>query len=528
VGAGLAQYAFGAPATTVASPYGPLGAFDANGISLPPGFTSRQIARNGQAVPGTGYVWHSVSDGAGTFASLAPGGAPDGGWYFVSNSELDGGAGGCSAVRFNSSGNIIGAQRVLSGTSRNCSGGPTPWGTWLSCEEVPAGTVWEVDPTATNPPVQHPALGTFNHEAACVDPVRQHVYLTEDMTDGCLYRFTPTAYPDLSAGKLEVAFVAGDNSVTWQELLDPDGAPIPTRHQRPTATRFNGGEGMWYDEGKVYFTTKGDRKVWIYDAATSKIEVLYDLALANSDTPMREVDNTVVSKSGDLFICEDGDNFEICLITPDRYVSAFLRLDPAVHGAPGSNETSGAAFDPTGTRLYFAAQRSFGAGAIYEVSGPFRVSRPAPPLKPGGTTTTPTTQTTQTSPATTASAPPPAPGPQPAADRTRPVVRVRSLVSALSMRSFLQRGLSIQLDLDELAGVEVVLRAPGFGVLGRQRTTVAVRGLVRLRVRVSRAELRRRLRRRRRTLRAELTAVVTDASGNRTTIRRTVRVTPPR
>ena len=43
-------------------------------------------------------------------------------------------------------------------------------------------------------------------------------------------------------------------------------------------TRFNGGEGIWYDGGVLYFTTKGDKRVWAYDARTELLEVLYDRA----------------------------------------------------------------------------------------------------------------------------------------------------------------------------------------------------------------------------------------------------------
>ncbi len=44
--------------------YGALQAADANGIQLPAGFTSRVVARSGQTVAGSGYVWHAAPDGA--------------------------------------------------------------------------------------------------------------------------------------------------------------------------------------------------------------------------------------------------------------------------------------------------------------------------------------------------------------------------------------------------------------------------------------------------------------------------------
>jgi len=190
-------------------PYGPLQPADANGIMLPQGFSSRVVAQGRLPVTGTDYIWHDFSDGAATFAT------PDGGWILVNNSETDAGAGGgASAIRFAADGSIADAYRVLGGTSSNCAGGPTPWGTWLSCEEQDDGQVWECDPTGSKPAVARPALGLFSHEAAAVDPVHQHVYLTEDQGDGGLYRFTPDAYPDLAKGRLEVAVVAADGRVT--------------------------------------------------------------------------------------------------------------------------------------------------------------------------------------------------------------------------------------------------------------------------------------------------------------------------
>ena len=358
------------PATPGPGPYGPLGAADANGIALPPGFTSREIARGGALVAGTAYPWHWFTDGQATFP------APGGGWVLVANSEVPSATGGgASSISFNKHGKITGARRILAGTSMNCAGGPTPWGTWISCEEHDGGMAWECDPLGAKPAVPHPALGTFSHESVCVDPAGKRLYLTEDEPDGCFYRFTPEAYPSLDRGLLEVATVDAAGAVSWTEVPQPNlVVPTPTRNQVPGATRFDGGEGTWFDSGIVYFTTKGDKKVWTYDTVAGTINTIYDRDTAGDGSPLQSVDNVCVARSGDVYVCEDGDNMEICIITPDRQVASFLRLDATVHaGIPEmGNETVGVTFDPSGRRLYFGAQRSFGRGVVYEISGPFR------------------------------------------------------------------------------------------------------------------------------------------------------------
>ena len=354
--------AYAAPAQPGPGPYGPLAGRepDANGIILPDGFESQLLARAGQVVPGTDYEWHAFPDGGATFP------ADDGGWTYVSNSEVPGG-GGVSALQFDGEGRVVDARRILSGTSTNCAGGPTPWGTWLSCEEVPAGRVWECDPSGRRQGEVRPALGTFKHEAVTVDDGDERLYLTEDEPDGRFYRFTPASYPDLSEGVLEVAVVADDATVTWREVPSPTEIDTPTRQQVPGSTAFNGGEGIWFDSGVVYFTTKGDDVVRGYHVADARMEVVYDAGVLDAP-PLTGVDNVTVAPSGDLFVCEDGGNMELVLITPDRVVAPFLKVT-----GQDASELTGVAFDPSGRHLYVSSQRGLGGGGVtYGVTGPFR------------------------------------------------------------------------------------------------------------------------------------------------------------
>jgi secreted PhoX family phosphatase len=378
--------ALAAPAPAGPSPYGPLRPPDANGIRLPAGFSSRVVARANEPVQGTSYVWHTFPDGASTFRTT------EGGWILASNSELptpvdlpfvppigNPGEGGASAIRFGPNGAIQDAYRILSDTSSNCAGGRTPWRTWLSCEEIDDGMVWECDPLGRRDGIARPALGVFKHEAVCVDPGRGHLYLSEDQGDGGFYRFTPETKGDLSAGRLEIARMRRDKSVDWMLVPDPSAASSPLREQVTGATRFKRGEGIWFDSDRVYLAVTSESRIWEYNAQSERIRVLYDPARIEN-APLTDVDNITVARSGDLFVCEDNggdDPFDICIITrqPDRRVARFLKLTGPQHGDPDTDavsEVTGVCFNPAGDRMYFSSQRAFGTGVVYEVSGPFR------------------------------------------------------------------------------------------------------------------------------------------------------------
>ena len=359
---------------------GELQAPDNNGIRLPVGFSSRMIAaaaqrvRRGGFFDRTDYRWHTFPDGGAVFDAF------DGGWIYVSNSETLGFlGGGASAIRFHADGSVDDAYRILGDTNVNCAGGPTPWNTWLSCEEIDFGRVFECDPRGEQAAIERPALGYFKHEAVAVDNDRGFLYLTEDEDNGRFYRFVPDGFDangnlNLDAGVLQVAIVEESGFVSWQDIPNPNPGlfQTPTRNQVPQSTAFDGGEGIWYSNGHVYFTTKGDNRVWDLNTDLNNLRVLYDAETA-SQPILTGVDNLTVSRGGNILVAEDGGDMQIVVLDTNGNVAPLLQVV-----GQDDSEITGPAFSPDGSRLYFSSQRGSalfgggnGFGITYEITGPF-------------------------------------------------------------------------------------------------------------------------------------------------------------
>lgn len=391
-----------------------------DGIHLPKDFTVRAVARHlSNPVTGAfdplglaGYNWHEAPDGGACFA------ADDGGWIYVSNSEHPR-RGGVGALRFAPDGRIKDAYRILDHTRRNCAGGATPWQTWLSCEEVPDGQVYECEPAGTPESARVlPALGRFAHEAAAVDMPTRSVFMTEDTPDGRLYRFLADASDvegsgadarlRMASGRLQVLNIDGfadDGYVTedlrlrelhrtqWVDAVAPEQPQAGLRAQRRDAgkrvpgTVFRGGEGMWIytlpaalqsipsggtvpTRAVLFFATKGDNRIHAFDVDNGLIETIFDNRFI--DPVFDDVDNVVVSPAGDVVVAEEGDAMRLMVVVPNAPAKTLLQ----VHLGSGS-ELTGPAFSPDGSRLYFSSQRGpnlplgkSGSGVTYEVTLP--------------------------------------------------------------------------------------------------------------------------------------------------------------
>lgn len=320
--------------------------------------------------------------------------------------------GGTTTIVFNTKTQKVEKQFMsLAGTLRNCAGGPTPWNSWISCEETVEkvegrlsknhGYCFEVDASSEiklAEPIPLTAMGRFMHEAVAVEPKSGIVYLTEDRDDGLMYRFIPNKKGKLKeGGKLQVLKVKDHKSLdtrNWKSKvvkngeklqiswIDIDGVKSPNddlryRGFKNGAARFARGEGMWFGNNSVYFvcTSGGKAKkgqIWKY--IPSKFEgtkdeldqpgILELFMEPDNSNILDNADNITVSPWGDLVVCEDGpaENY-ILGITPEGEIYKFGR------NAFSTSELAGATFSPDGGTFFFNMQL---AGFTFAVTGPWK------------------------------------------------------------------------------------------------------------------------------------------------------------
>jgi secreted PhoX family phosphatase len=336
--------------------------------------------------------------------------------------------GGTTTFEFDvAEGRLVKTWTSLAGTLQNCCGGPTPWGSWLSCEEAlidpgfvfndggqrrqvrfqeKHGFVFEVPAegkTSARPLVD---MGQFFHEAVAVDPRDGIVYETEDRDPVCgFYRFIPGEPGKLAAGgRLQMMKVKGladmrrhvplnqPQDVSWVDIPDPamghspgtqDSSGVIRQGLAAGGSQFTRLEGCWYDNGQIHFSsTSGGYaergQIFRFDPYNQTVTLVYE---SSDNMELEFPDNVTISPNGCVLICEDGSRTGQMLMGLSQQGEMFpvarntVELAGEHLGFSGDFRTSewcGACFSPDGRWLFANIQKP---GITLAITGPWGMGR---------------------------------------------------------------------------------------------------------------------------------------------------------
>ena len=296
-----------------------------------------------------------------------------------------------AAIRFAADGEIVDAYRILGGTKWNCSGGATPWGTWLSGEEFRQGYVWECDPTKPGQGVAAQAARSLRARGRGRRPGDRVGVPHRGRRQGSALPLPPD---ELRRPVVRCAR-GGQGEPRRHQGLVGRGQHASSRSARADTTAFNRGEGAYFSDGHVYFTTTGDDQVWALNATTDAIEVIYDAAELGDAAPLQGPRLPHGAPDLRRHLRRRGRRRPAAGAAGRRRgATASLRRSSSWSGhgngetgAPGQDgdvvpssswkpesEITGLAFSPDGTRLYMTSQRGTDGvhGMTFEITGPFR------------------------------------------------------------------------------------------------------------------------------------------------------------